>query len=77
MIEGFGSVGPHTWRQIAQPGRVSIGTGRLEPGEPLPHIRDLAEATGYGRTVISRADAVLAAEGLIARQRYGFIVASP
>lgn len=77
MIEGYASVGPHSWRKIAQPLRVSIATGRLQPGDPLPRVTDLAEACVYARPTVLRAYRELAAEGLIERRRYGYVVAAP
>ena len=76
MIQGFASVGPHPWRRIAQPIRESIATGKLQPGDPMPRQRDLAEVTGYARDTVARAYRELSAEGLISKQHNGFVVAA-
>jgi hypothetical protein len=51
--------------QIAELIRSEIGAGRWRPGQRLPPIRSMTEATGVSQPLISKASAVLQREGVL------------
>lgn len=65
--------------QLVRTIRSAIGAGLLEPGEPLPTVRQLAVELKVGANAVARAYAELQAQGVIAtRPGVGAVVsASP
>jgi GntR family transcriptional regulator len=58
---------PCLYRQLARAFRAKIQDGELKPGCPFPSISVIRRETGHSRKTISKALALLVAEGLIAR----------
>ena len=68
--------GDPLYKQIADQVRRAAATGRLQPGDPLPSIRALAERLVINPNTVARAYRDLAAEGVIeARQGVGYVAA--
>ena len=55
--------------QIVDQIKHQMATGRLQPGEQLPTIRQLAADLGVNRNTVARAYRELAREGVISTQR--------
>ncbi len=60
---------PHLYQEIAETLRRQIAAGELPPGERLPAVREMAQQWGCTPGTVSRAYALLAAEGLISSHR--------
>jgi GntR family transcriptional regulator len=64
---------PHSgipiYRQLLEQARRMIVSGQLQPGDPLPSVRDLAAAHAVNAMTISKAYSLLEAEGLLVRNR--------
>ncbi len=54
-----------------------VRDGELAPGRRLPSERALCAAFGVGRTTVREALKLLQAQGLVARERRGLVVADP
>ena len=55
--------------QLVRTIRSAIGAGLLEPGEPLPTVRQLAVELKVGANAVSRAYAELQRQGVLATKR--------
>ena len=55
--------------QLVRTIRSAIGAGLLEPGEPLPTVRQLAVELKVGANAVSRAYAELQRQGVLATRR--------
>jgi GntR family transcriptional regulator len=65
------------YRQIMAQLQRLIASGRLQPGEPLPSVRDVAAQHAINPMTVSRAYSLLEAEGVLERQRgKGMVVAA-
>lgn len=65
------------YRQIMAQLHRLIASGRLQPGEPLPSVRDVAAQHAINPMTVSRAYSLLEAEGVLERQRgKGMVVAA-
>jgi GntR family transcriptional regulator len=65
------------YRQIVAQLQRLIASGRLQPGEPLPSVRDVAAQHAINPMTVSRAYSLLEAEGVLERQRgKGMVVAA-
>src|ERR1044071_8808195 len=64
---------PHSgtpiYRQLLEQARRLIASGKLAPGTPLPSVRELAVEHAVNPMTISKAYAMLEAEGLLERNR--------
>ena len=64
---------PHSgvpiYRQLHEQIRRMVASGQLQPGTPLPSVRDLALTHAVNPMTISRAYSLLEAEGLLERNR--------
>lgn len=63
------SSGVPIYRQIIEQVRAYVASGRLEPGEMLPSIRQLASDLEVNMMTISKAYARLEADGILERVR--------
>ena len=61
--------GTPIYRQLLEQARRLIASGKLEPGTPLPSVRELAVEHAVNPMTISKAYAMLEAEGLLERNR--------
>ena len=57
------------YRQLLDQVRRLIASGRLEPGAPLPSVREVAVEHAVNPMTISKAYALLEAEGVLERNR--------
>ncbi len=57
------------YRQLLEQVRRMVSSGQLQPGTPLPSIRDLALLHAINPMTISKAYSLLEAEGLLERHR--------
>lgn len=57
--------GKPVYLQLADQVRYAAASGRLQPGEPLPSLRPLAEELRVNRNTIAKAYAELETQGLI------------
>ncbi len=57
------------YRQLLEQVRRMVASGQLQPGTPLPSVRDLAMAHAINPMTISRAYGLLESEGLLQRHR--------
>ena len=68
--------GDPLYKQIVDQVRRAAATGHLQPGDPLPSIRALAERLVINPNTVARAYRDLVAEGVIeARQGVGYVAA--
>jgi GntR family transcriptional regulator len=63
------SSGVPIYRQLVEQVRRLIAGGQLPPGAELPSVRDLAQQHAINPMTISKAYALLEAEGLLERNR--------
>lgn len=63
------SSGVPIYRQLVEQVRRLIAGGQLAPGAELPSVRDLAQLHAVNPMTISKAYALLEAEGLLERNR--------
>jgi GntR family transcriptional regulator len=61
--------GTPIYRQLLEQVRRLVASGRLAPGDELPSVRELAVEHAVNPMTISKAYALLEAEGLLARNR--------
>jgi GntR family transcriptional regulator len=61
--------GTPIYRQLLEQARRLIASGKLAAGTPLPSVRDLAVEHAVNPMTISKAYAMLEAEGLLERNR--------
>lgn len=61
--------GTPIYRQLVEQVRRLVASGQLEPGEPLPSVRALALEHAVNPMTISKAYALLEAEGWLERNR--------
>src|SRR5262245_60149971 len=61
--------GTPIYRQLLEQARRLIASGKLAPGTPLPSVRELAVEHAVNPMTISKAYAMLEAEGLLERNR--------
>jgi GntR family transcriptional regulator len=61
--------GTPIYRQLLEQARRLIASGKLAPGAPLPSVRELALEHAVNAMTISKAYAMLEAEGLLERNR--------
>jgi DNA-binding transcriptional regulator YhcF (GntR family) len=61
--------GTPIYRQLLEQARRLIASGKLTPGTPLPSVRELAVEHAVNPMTISKAYAMLEAEGLLERNR--------
>jgi GntR family transcriptional regulator len=65
------------YRQIEQQVKRLVASGRLQPGEALPSVREIAAHHAINPMTVSRAYSALEAEGVLERQRgKGMVVAA-
>ena len=57
------------YRQLVDQARRLIAGGQLAPGDPMPSVRELAQALAVNPMTVSKAYAMLELEGLLARRR--------
>ena len=57
------------YRQLLDQVRRMVASGQLQPGSPLPSVRDLAIKHAINPMTISKAYSMLEAEGLLERNR--------
>lgn len=57
------------YRQIVDQVRRKVAGGQLRPGEALPSVRRVAEELAINPMTVSKAYALLEAEGLLRRER--------
>lgn len=57
------------YRQLVEQVRRLIAGGQLGPGSELPSVRDIAQAHAVNPMTVSKAYALLEAEGLLERNR--------
>ncbi|MFD7499951.1 GntR family transcriptional regulator [Streptomyces sp. NPDC059850] len=63
------------WRELADRLAERIKSGEYEPGQQLPHIRDLVEAGEGSKSTVHQAYKALEAEGLVTSSRgHGTVV---
>lgn len=64
------------YKQIVDRMRNEIAAGRLKPGDPLPSVRELAEALGVNVNTVNRAYQILKGmKVIVIRQARGAIIA--
>ncbi len=63
------SSGMPIYRQIMEQVRVLVASGRLEPGDYLPSVRQMAGELDINMMTVSKAYARLEAEGVVERDR--------
>jgi GntR family transcriptional regulator len=69
--------GAPIYRQIVDQVRLGVATGALEPGEPMPSVRGLAERLVVNPNTVAHAYAELVRDGVLeSHQGRGFFVAS-
>ncbi len=56
------------YRQLVEQLRRRIASGQLKAGEPIPSVRELAEALAINPMTISKAFSLLETEGLLERR---------
>src|SRR5215475_1084005 len=61
--------GTPIYRQLLEQVRRLVASGRLAPGDELPSVRELAVEHAVNPMTISKAYALLEAEGLLERNR--------
>jgi GntR family transcriptional regulator len=61
--------GTPIYRQLLEQARRLIASGKLAPGTPLPSVRELAVEHAVNPMTISKAYAMLEAQGLLERNR--------
>lgn len=61
--------GTPIYRQLTEQVHRLVASGTLAPGDPLPSVRDLARVHAVNPMTISKAYAMLEAEGLLDRNR--------
>jgi len=65
-------VDPHSgvpiFRQLMEQVKLSVASGRLHPGDPLPSIRQLSVPLGVNPMTISKAYNLLEREGILERR---------
>jgi len=65
-------VDPHSgvpiFRQLMEQVKLSVASGRLHPGDPLPSIRQLSVPLGVNPMTISKAYNLLEREGVLERR---------
>ncbi len=61
--------GTPIYRQVLEQARRLIASGKLMPGTPLPSVREVAVEHAVNPMTISKAYAILEAEGLLERNR--------
>lgn len=57
------------YRQLMEQVRRLVSSGQLQPGDPLPSVRELALTHAVNPMTISKAYSLLETEGLLQRQR--------
>jgi GntR family transcriptional regulator len=57
------------YRQLLEQVRRMVASGQLQPGAPLPSVRELALTHAVNPMTISKAYSLLEAEGLLERHR--------
>jgi GntR family transcriptional regulator len=57
------------YRQLLEQVRRMVASGQLQPGAPLPSVRELAMAHAVNPMTVSKAYSMLEAEGLLERHR--------
>ena len=57
------------YRQLIEQVRRLVAGGQLPPGSELPSVRDIAQAHAVNPMTVSKAYALLEAEGLLERRR--------
>jgi len=73
-LKGLRSLSLH--RQLRSAVEVAIGCGEIQPGTPLPSVRQLASRLGISEGTVFRAYEELVAEGIVStRNRKGYFVA--
>lgn len=66
------------YRQLVDQVRRRVAAGLWTAGDPLPSVRELAQALAVNPMTVSKAYSLLEAEGLLERQRgLGMVVAAP
>lgn len=63
------SSGVPIYRQLMDQLRVLIASGRLQPGDLVPSVRQLGDALSVNMMTVSKAYAKLEAEGVLERDR--------
>lgn len=63
------SSGVPIYRQLMDQLRALIASGRLQPGDLIPSVRQLGEALSVNMMTVSKAYAKLEAEGVLERDR--------
>jgi len=63
-----GSLDP-IYRQLVEQARRQVAGGQLTPGDTLPSVRDVAQALAVNPMTVSKAYAMLEAEGVVQRRR--------
>lgn len=63
------SSGVPIYRQLMDQLRVQIASGRLQPGDLVPSVRQLGEALSVNMMTVSKAYAKLEAAGVLERDR--------
>lgn len=61
--------GTPIYRQLIDQVRWLVASGRLQPGDELPSVRELAVRHAVNAMTISKAYSLLEAEGILSRQR--------
>jgi GntR family transcriptional regulator len=68
--------GTAIYRQIIEQVRLGVATGQLQPGDPLPSVRSLADRLLVNANTVAKAYAELVREGALdSRQGQGYLVA--
>ena len=69
--------GTPIYRQIGDQVRLGVATGALNPGDPLPSVRSLADRLVINVNTVAKAYAELVRDGVLdSQQGLGFFVAS-
>lgn len=69
--------GTPIYRQIGDQVRLGVATGTLNPGDPLPSVRSLADRLVINVNTVAKAYAELVRDGVLdSQQGLGFFVAS-
>jgi GntR family transcriptional regulator len=63
-----GSLDP-IYRQLVEQARRQVAGGQLAPGDTLPSVREVASALAVNPMTVSKAYAMLEAEGVVQRRR--------
>jgi GntR family transcriptional regulator len=57
------------YRQLVEQARRMVAGGQLAPGEAMPSVRDIARSLAVNPMTVSKAYAILEAEGVLERHR--------